>query len=172
MGYNGANVYIRTRLDIPANTIDGGGWKLVRHVPAGDKWHPARDQLRGTEKYGKPCGSTCDKAWSIPFDNDKFNQFLFATGDENKWLIAEKGAVSGDWYADTARMVVKSSLSSANHTVKWDRRLGVPQDPCISLTDHYVAVRAGDILYSGNELSGLHARAVLPKHNGANVFIR
>jgi hypothetical protein len=26
------------------------GWKLVRHCPAGDKWHPADDRLRGTSK--------------------------------------------------------------------------------------------------------------------------
>ena len=60
--------------------IDGGGWKLVRHTPAGNKWHTAKDQLRGTDSYGTPSGPTSDEAWSIPFDNEKFNQFLFATG--------------------------------------------------------------------------------------------
>ena len=72
-------------LTAPAADIDGGGWKLVRRVPSGNKWHKAKDQLRGTEVYGKPCGPTSNKEWSVKFDNIKFNQFLFATGDQKKW---------------------------------------------------------------------------------------
>ena len=82
----------------PASSIDGGGWKLVRHAPAGNRWHKATDQLRGTESYGVPCGATCDEEWSIKFDNIPFDQFLFATGDEKKWLIADKDVVFGGWY--------------------------------------------------------------------------
>ena len=61
--------------------IDGGGWRLVRHVPVGNKWHKAQDQLEGTEIYGKPCGPLCSEAWSVRFDNETFDQFLFATGE-------------------------------------------------------------------------------------------
>ena len=28
-----------------ADHIDGGGWLLVRHVPAGNKWYKATDSL-------------------------------------------------------------------------------------------------------------------------------
>ena len=69
----------------------------MRHVPAGNQWHSATDQLKGTSVYGKPCGATCNKEWSVKFDNIKFDQFLFATGDEKKWLIADKHAVVGGW---------------------------------------------------------------------------
>ena len=41
-------------------------WIRVRHIPAGDKWHPAIDLLLGTDIYGN---SHCDaKPWSIRFD--------------------------------------------------------------------------------------------------------
>jgi hypothetical protein len=56
-------------------------WKLVRHVPAGNTWHPATDQLRGTDQYGDP---NTDQAFSIRFDDDTFTNFLFATGDCEK----------------------------------------------------------------------------------------
>ena len=62
------------------DTLDGGGWKLVRHVPEGSRWHPATDQLRGSDIYGTPSGPLSSQAWSIPFNEECFNQFLFATG--------------------------------------------------------------------------------------------
>ena len=41
-------------------------WTRVRHVPAGNTWHPAKDQLDGTEEYGSPSDDTT--AWSIKWD--------------------------------------------------------------------------------------------------------
>ena len=51
-------------------------------------------------------------------------------------------------------------------------RIGAREDPWISLTDHHPAIGQGNILYGGNNFGGIHATAILPKHNGANVFIR
>eukprot|EP01083_Nonionella_stella_P033801 92488_1 len=34
----------------PCLDIDGGGWTLVRH--AYNQWHPATDNLEGTDEYG------------------------------------------------------------------------------------------------------------------------
>ena len=62
------------------DNLDGGGWKLVRHVPEGSHWHPATDHLLGSDKYGTPSGPLSKKAWSIQFNKECFNQFLFATG--------------------------------------------------------------------------------------------
>ena len=105
MPQNPFNVYFNTALSdflFSATSwdsnIDGGGWTLIRHVPRGNNWYRATDQLRGTDVYGTPCGAKCNKEWSIKFSNQQFDQFLFATGDGKKWLIADKNAVTGGWY--------------------------------------------------------------------------
>ena len=75
----------------------GTGWTLVRRVKPGETWHPSTDRLRGTDTYGnKPAifASTSDETFSVPFG--EFDQFLFSTGDEAKWLVASKNAVLGD----------------------------------------------------------------------------
>ena len=72
-------------------TGSGSGWRLVRWVPPGDKWHSAVDQLRGTEEYGDPADT--NEAFSIKFHQDDFDQFLFSTGDCVKWLIASNDKI-------------------------------------------------------------------------------
>ena len=152
----------------PADTIDGGHWTLVRHVPAGGVWHKATDQLRGTDVYGTPCGPTCKQEWSIRFDNKKFNQFLFALGDEHLWLIASKDAVTGSYYTNVPRTIYKSSINPNSYTAKWWRRSGVLHDPWIALEDR----TDGNViyLYVGNHLTR-EGEPALP-HEGANVFVR
>ena len=159
-------------LVIPAKNIDGGGWTLVRHVPAGNVWHKATDQLRGTDVYGTPCGSMCKQEWSIRFDNKNFNQFLFATGDESKWLIADKDVVTGGYYANDPRLIYKSSTNANSYSARWYRRSGNKEDPWISLTDHHPAIGQGNILYGENHFGSTHANKILPQHKGANVFVR
>ena len=151
--------------------IDGGEWKLVRHVPAGNVWHRANDLLVGRDVYGIPSGSNGNNEWSIRFDNISFSQFLFATGDGAKWLIASKNEVTGAFYSNKPRLVEKSSIHPTRaHRVKWYRRTTNLEDPWISLTDHSEASTQGNILYGGNSFTD-HTK-VLPIHNGANVFIR
>jgi len=160
--HNGADVYVRTA-GCPGT---GSGWKKVRHVPAGDKWHPATDQLRGTEVYGTEGG---DGAWSIEFP--LFDQFLFSTGDCTKWLIADKDQVMG-WYSNGQRTIVSSSLQTDPYDARWYRRQNSLEDPWISLNDHFVAISQGNILYGENNFGGDHALKVLPVHNGADVYVR
>ena len=64
-----------------SESIDGGGWTLVRRVKKGTTWHPATDFLTGTDEYGTLGHETSDETFSIRFNETKFNQFLFATGD-------------------------------------------------------------------------------------------
>ena len=63
----------------------------MRRVKAGTEWHPATDQLLGTDVYGTPSSATADATFSVEFG--AFDQFLFATGDGAKWLIADKEQV-------------------------------------------------------------------------------
>ena len=75
------------------SALDGGNWVRVRHVGAGNSWHPATDRLRGTDTYGN--GDDSDGAWSKNFEASVpgYDQFLFATGDCKKWLISSKDSV-------------------------------------------------------------------------------
>jgi hypothetical protein len=52
-----------------------------------------------------------DKAWSEKFDNAKFNEFLFATGDMNVWMTMTKDEAIGSNYSGKKRTIQKSSLS-------------------------------------------------------------
>ena len=66
--------------------FQGELWHLVRRVKTGSAWHPATDQLQGTETYGDSnCGSTDDCTFSVPWSGRSFSQYLFATGDMNTY---------------------------------------------------------------------------------------
>lgn len=171
--------------------VAGGGWTLVRHVPGNAfprAWHPATDQLNGTATYGV---STDDSAaWSVDFETavNGWDEFLFATGDCTKWLAATKEAVLGgpippDPYGFAKRPVLKSSLSSAPHTVQWGFRStpGPFEDPLISLFDYTPTDPIPDspkncvILHieDGWARTGVEDRqCVLRQNDGANVYIR
>ena len=114
----------------------------------------------------------CNKEWSIKFDTTKFNEFLFATGDAQKWLISDKAETTGTWYANNLRLIKKSSTNPNTYRARWYRRSGNKEDPWISLTDHGPAISQGNILYGEQHYGGNHARKILPIHKGANVYIR
>jgi len=155
------------------NDIDGGGWELVRRVKAGNTWHPAKDQCRGSEAYGTYVDDpTIDSTFSKRFDNINFNQFLFSTGDRAKWLVATKDAVLSGFYANSPREILMASDNPNVHTARWYLRSGSLEDPWLSLNDHGPAIGQGNIVYGENSYGGTHASAVLPQHNGANVFVR
>ena len=63
-----------------SESINGGGWTLVRRVKKGTAWHPATDHLAGTDEYGTLGHETSGESFSIRFNDTLFNQFLFATG--------------------------------------------------------------------------------------------
>lgn len=148
----------------------GAGWRLVRRVAPGNRWHPARDQLNGTAVYDDGRGT-----FSRAFDDTAFDQFLFATGDMQKWLVAARGAIQR---APTAQefqgSIVRSSISAAPYTAKWWHRGAAenPEDPWVSLVDYEVAIDSGDILYGESSFGGRQANATLPRHMGASVYIR
>eukprot|EP00854_Cymbomonas_tetramitiformis_P007782 gene7782-9247_t len=88
-------------IPIASVQIAGGNWSLVRRVAAGDAWHSARDNLAGFDSYGVCSADLLSPStFSIPFANVAFDQFLFATGDEKIWLIAEASQVQQPTLAD------------------------------------------------------------------------
>jgi hypothetical protein len=65
------------------NTHDGGSWLLVRRVKQGSSWHPANDNLTGTEPaYGTYGSATFDGTFGIPYSYwlQSSTEFLFMTG--------------------------------------------------------------------------------------------
>ena len=116
--------------------------------------------------------STADATFSISYVDTPFDEFLFATGDQTKWLVASRDAVLGGYYANAQRTITLSSTSSQSYTAAWYNRAGALEDPWISLSNHGSAISAGEILYGENNFAGTHASAVLPVNNGANVYIR
>lgn len=107
---------------------------MVRSVKQGNSWHPATDLLRGTDEY-----QIDDATWSIKFDDRDFSEFLFMTGDCEKWLIAAKEEVYG-WYQNEDRNIKISSTNKHSNKAKWYRRDANKEDPWISLNDHHDAI--------------------------------
>ena len=140
-------------------------------MAAGTSWHPATDQLSGSESYGTECAETASCTFSKRFDTYSFTQFKFSTGDGTKWLIATKDAVTGGYYSNAQRPIIASSASSSPSQARWYRRAGNSEDPWVSINDHGAAIAQGNIVYGEAGFGSTHASAVLPLHNGANVYV-
>ena len=156
----------------------GSGWQLVRHVPPGETWHRATDNLVGTDVYGAYVSDlTAASAFSVAFADTSFNEFLFATGDMSVWLRAPSSSVYGT-YTNRPREVTWSSGNDGVHELKWSNR-GIcrSQDPFISVIDDKVRLSTnpnplydGFLLYSENSFDC--NTELLNNYDGANVFIR
>ena len=151
-----------------AYEIDGGPWELVRRVKPGSVWHQATDNLEGKDQYGTFVNDgTVDSSFSISFDIDQVEDFLFITGDRTKWLIASVGSVLGPrdgvtgnllGYSNENRDIQMSSISSNPYQARWYNRKTFQEDPWISLTDHHNAIGSGDILYGENSYGSSHTK--------------
>eukprot|EP01084_Bolivina_argentea_P231899 390966_1 len=69
--------------DASCLSIDGGGWKLVRH--SYNKWYAATDNLAGTDEYGTPDDNPqSTEDWSVQFSSnlrsDGQTEFMFSNG--------------------------------------------------------------------------------------------
>ncbi len=61
------------------DSFQGGGWVLVRRVKQGATWHPADDDLRGTEVYGTYGTPNSDSTFSIAWQG-LGSELLLTTG--------------------------------------------------------------------------------------------
>ena len=157
-------------------------WKLVRRVKAGTTWHPAKDHCLGSQEYNTNIpgsqlkNSEADVTWSIKWEKEPYDQILFASGDAQHWLITTKDAVGGAfnsrYYSNAQRSIIKSSDSQTPYTAAWYNRVGVPEDPWISVNDHHPAIADGKLVYGENNWGSASHNDLTQNHNGANVFIR
>jgi len=151
--------------------MDVKGWELVRRTEGNT--FPYSDQLVGSAVSGKIHDNALGKAFSSKFDNIKFSQFLFATGDCSRWMIMTKSQVLG-WYSNSLRNVVASHTRKTPYKVRMYRRKGAKEDPWITFTHHGSGKNAHcDSLYQENNYNPACTRGDLgSKHEGLNVFIR
>ena len=64
------------------------GFELARRVGQGRKWHPSKDDLRGTAKYGTlPTNPTSGSTGTMQWDYGKVQYFMFSTGDFSEWYV-------------------------------------------------------------------------------------
>ena len=141
---------------------------MVRHLPPSDCWHSPSDHLAGKESFGN--SSLDGVPWSVPFG--EFDEFLFASGNFEKWLVTTKEAVLGSFYANEEREILKSSKSPTPYKARWYNRDGVDEDPWISLTDHHDAISSNDLIYGGNSFDWASHTNHIRLFGGMNVFVR
>lgn len=106
------------------DSVLGGGWSLVRRVNAGNAWHQATDNCKGTDVYGTASSnSKSASSFSINFEDavPQYNEMLFTTGDLTKWLVAPRVEVEALRYNQPA-VVLSSSENSETSTPKWNNR--------------------------------------------------
>jgi hypothetical protein len=151
-----------------------GGWQLVRRTHQQYYWHPATDQLRGTEVYGTPStDKLAASTFSIKFDDIPFSEFCFASGDETIWLRATKFAVNGEWYNNALRDIISSSKNASPYQARWYHRNGVSEDPWVSLSDHNVYdIVYGEASFQAGSSSAVWNWIFRQSTGGANVFIK
>ena len=65
----------------------------MRHVPQGSTWHPATDDLRGTQEYGDPEDDS--RPWSVLWTLEDTEDFLFASGNMKYWLVVSREELLG-----------------------------------------------------------------------------
>ena len=167
----------RTQPRLHCNTVlDGGGWALVRHVPAGaGAWHPSNDQAAGTNTpYGvyQPDPQLAEYPFSVRYASREYTELLFATGLGNRFVIASRADVAKEGGYPTTVTVLRSHKRDTPTDVGWAMRPGQPEDPWISADSHAAAGESdahsmvyGEASYAGWGYHRSH-------YAGANVYVR
>jgi len=146
----------------------GDNWQLVRRTAGDGKWHPATDRLSGTDEYGTFVDDRlADSTFSRYFSDIPHTEYLFTTGDMSHWLIATRSAVTGEFYTNQPREIVKSSIKPIAYTARWYNRDGRDTDPLVTLNDWPDLVVTDEVLYIEGSFPH-YATAT----TGYNVFLR
>ena len=97
--------------DHPCQYKYGGDWLLVRH--AHNEWHPATDNLKGTDVYGTfDNNPESNNSWSIQFDNvlesDNSTLFMFSNGECSEWMVVENNQFNTEFGEGIDRYIIAS----------------------------------------------------------------
>jgi len=163
------------------NVVEPPPWTMVRRrAPGTNEWHPATDDIAGTDVYGS--GTESSGTWSVNFETavPGYNYLMFAWLDANgtgpkatKWLIAPKTSI-GNWAAsgNELRTVHSTSLNSSQHTIDWHTNIsGGIQHPWIALTNwSQEPYQNNMIVYGEGSNSFTPGPALLHDSEGAAVW--
>lgn len=164
-------------------TTDGGGWTLVVHHNDQDCWMTGDSDLRPDHSYGNYEPDPLSPAnFYMNFSSLAFDEFLFAWGDYDGWLVTPKTSIYSRWcdVGCHCSVPITASTCDTQHpaTFTWCLRIGVGEDPWVSLGDHFGGCGFSSthcdhegILYGeGTDLCcNVQAKN---SHRGANVFVR
>lgn len=150
--------------------IFGGGWNLVRCVSSQQgSWHPATDNLRGTDSYGVIQNEhTTDTTFTKTWDTSNTSYFLFAYTDFSMYLVTKTETLF-EYGAPTNSEILISSSSSIPYTAQWYIRDGNPEDPWCSVFDH--SASDPGMVYGENSKTG-HMEHLGVNGTGACVWVK
>jgi hypothetical protein len=151
----------------------GQDWYLVRrdHSIEGG-WHPANDNLAGTETYG---GFTFDvnaqQTFSVPF-GDAADEFLLASGDMSMWVTIKRSEVAAQCAASCANCKMELTASSNGDISSPLQycRTGSGEDPWISAGDHPDLIVYGENSWASHHIGQDGSEDALQR-GGSNVWI-
>eukprot|EP00931_Biecheleriopsis_adriatica_P088135 TRINITY_DN62510_c0_g1_i2.p1 TRINITY_DN62510_c0_g1~~TRINITY_DN62510_c0_g1_i2.p1 ORF type:complete len:1491 (+),score=257.69 TRINITY_DN62510_c0_g1_i2:181-4473(+) len=144
----------------------GDGWMLVRRTD--NNMFPQTDKLVGTDVRGIPHTDPLGESFSIRFDESDFDEFLFASGDCQKWMVMRKDEVL-QWYSNQERLILKSHLSATPYNATMYRRQNNREDPWLTFENHDHC----KALYAANNFDpNCDSGDLGTVHKGLNVFIR
>ena len=135
--------------------------------------HQATDHLDGTqEPYGtESTDPASGGTFSVRFEEavPSWNEFLFATGDCEHWMVMSKQAAIGGWFSNELRDVERSHSSATKYQIREYRRQGNSEDPWIQYeVDHSQATA----LYMAGSYNANGGNGEGAAHNGLNVYVR
>lgn len=165
---------------------DNGGWMLVRRI--NNNWNSFSDDLQGTEIVGTYTPNPLSpNTFGMKFDDFNYTEFLFTTGDKQKWLITNTTSVYDGWTSsmscgDAQGQVLKSSSSQNPSTVGWCKRHSRNEDPWISIETHGHGGNSGSsnsfshsMLYGERNADAPTATTwayYLQNLNGVSIYVR
>ena len=86
-------------------------WYRVRHVNKRSQWHPAYDNLKGSQSsYGNSGDDS--QPWSVKWSSRDYDEIMIASGDFQHWLIVDKDELigsSGTKYYSNQPVKIKAS---------------------------------------------------------------
>ena len=151
------------------------GWRLVRFLPpTSQRWYnTGNDNLVGTITYGT--SYDYNNEFSVPFGN--FDEFLFSTKGMQHWLQVTKTEAIGSNYNNSARTIIKSSISSIPYTANWYNRSTAAEDPWIGLRTHNTQpvndpANGGDLILYSEYTTGHWSQPAVSIDGGVCVFVR
>lgn len=148
--------------------MSGGGFTLIARLQGSGPMPPWDFNLQPGFQFGTYAATeAADQNYYLNFAGAQFNEFMFRTIDHQRWLIADKNQVYGE-YAGVPRWVNSSSASptqQANYV--WYNRTGVAEDPWISVGNH-----VGEILYGEAAFSSSPHVDTKNARGGIAVYIR